>query len=134
MTATKHTCKDPCEHDSDCALHNAPALPIASCDCGPPTTADLRRQVFAFPFSSYMHFGESDADWLEGAMLWLLDNAESAEQELAINKREVVAVRAFADSLIRSRNGAAQDYDKGWNDALVKCGFDIEALLNGDAP
>lgn len=23
-----------CEHASDCAVHNAPALPVGPCDCG----------------------------------------------------------------------------------------------------
>jgi hypothetical protein len=28
--ATSERC---CEHDSDCAVHNAPALPVGPCDC-----------------------------------------------------------------------------------------------------
>ena len=27
-------CKDGVLHKSDCAVHNAPALPIAECNCG----------------------------------------------------------------------------------------------------
>lgn len=28
-----HECGEACPHDSDCALHNAPALPIGPCNC-----------------------------------------------------------------------------------------------------
>jgi hypothetical protein len=29
-----HTCGEDCGHKSDCALHNAPALPVGPCSCG----------------------------------------------------------------------------------------------------
>jgi hypothetical protein len=29
-----HACKDEVKHWSDCAVHNAPAMPAGPCDCG----------------------------------------------------------------------------------------------------
>lgn len=38
-----HICGELCPHDSDCAVHNAPALPVGACDCVPGLTAELTR-------------------------------------------------------------------------------------------
>lgn len=39
-TGPEVTAWRPVEHASDCALHNAPALPVGPCDCGAPVRTD----------------------------------------------------------------------------------------------
>ena len=104
-----HTCGELCPHDSDCAVHNAPALLVCACDCDAraaleqqhaadrarytTTIAELRSEIAGLRIM----LEQQEAKAAQLSTLVEQKDAEAQEERSAAVRAEVRAEQAEAD-------------------------------------
>jgi hypothetical protein len=152
MTNPKHcgcdACKDGTMHASDCAVHNMPAKPNGSCDCGvlaaseaAPTTipADVLRALdrMCTPLHESHLKGataEADAHSMKIIRDYILAASEARDVGVSDAQRDRLLVAleraAIAESALRAlADECGNDATPGWEDRMRACIDNANRLL-----
>lgn len=96
-------------HDSDCAVHNEPAMPNGPCDCG---ADDIGRQTAALEQISGMHlpdqpaaYGMDELTWAKRHIGFMCHAAlEALKPVKTITKKEIMDLHDQTISMLTDRS------------------------------
>lgn len=114
-------CKDVAIHASDCAVHNAPALPVGECDCGAATPAQSAEPVataYRVERKGHVHWEISrHGDLINGQKLYTAPQPSQTAVVLDDERAAFEAAMRKIGYLDFARNGDAYTnpaLDNGW--------------------